>query len=65
MEQPRLIEVVVLGRLMQSLAIIPHDDIARSPSIAVDELRLSRVFSEIVDELDAIFGRHADEALNT
>src|SRR5215472_6955068 len=52
---------VVWTAAMHRVAVVPDDEIALSPSMAIDELPLGRVLGQIVQQQAAIRDRPADD----
>src|SRR5438067_7104018 len=50
--------------VMDSAAVVPHDDVARLPAMPVDELVLRQLREQELEQSPALLARHAVEMLS-
>src|SRR5688572_19781335 len=48
---------IVPARTVHQRPVVPHDEVAHRPVMRIDELRLSREFRQLVDEVVALRNR--------
>ena len=57
----RKAKVIERRRAMHGTAIVPDDDIAVRPFVAIDELALGREVSQLLEKRAPFVERHADD----